>query len=164
MQILKLSDVYSRPHKRYLYASTDVRCDSVYACREVLRTIGVDVSVAEQWFATNKRCASCVVRMTSDEHALYVCRKTYGDMPMDAIREVESWKVKSKSPYSNSWYNCEGITWDYKPEGSLRLSDHWCWESNGEVHCELADAPGYQSSWRLAIRKDGKYHTVRTFE
>ena len=66
----------------------------------------------------------------------------------------------------NSFYNADGITWGYKPEGSLRIAGHWGWEDAWEAgvrHCELADEPGYVQGWRLARYENGRYHTVKVF-
>lgn len=41
----------------------------------------------------------------------------------------------SKSPYSTSAYNAQDIDWGYKPHGSYRVSDHWNFEKDDEVHC-----------------------------
>ena len=49
----------------------------------------------------------------------------------------------SKSPYSMSFYAYENpnekIDWGYKPENSLRLSDHWNFINNGKIHCRTDD-------------------------
>lgn len=53
------------------------------------------------------------------------------------IQEKESLEI-SKSPYSESFYlhrKGEEITWNEKPEGSYRLSNHW----NFDGHCESDD-------------------------
>ena len=49
----------------------------------------------------------------------------------------------SVSPYSESAYALnpyDEITWGYKPENSLRLSDHWNFISKGELHEETDDS------------------------
>ena len=52
--------------------------------------------------------------------------------PKEVLEEINKFKHINKSPYSSSYYNVQGITWDYKPEGSLRISDHWNFTSNGK--------------------------------
>lgn len=68
----------------------------------------------------------------------------------------------SQSPYSESFYSAEGITWDYKPEGSLRLSDHWNFMSKGKVHCATTN-PNFKQGWAVGKYKDGKYEIVKVF-
>ena len=66
--------------------------------------------------------------------------------------ELDTWDIKVKSPYSNSFYNAEGITWDYKPDNSLRVSDHWNFYCRGKIHCKT-DNPEFKNGWAL-----GKYN------
>ena len=69
----------------------------------------------------------------------------------------------SKSPYSESFYvhnPNEIIDWDTKPEGSIRISDHWNWKGNfsNEIHCPIAgagDEPIYKKL--VCIYTNGKY-------
>lgn len=47
----------------------------------------------------------------------------------------------SKSPYSTSCYNSRNIGWNSKPDGSMRLADHWNFttdndEDEDKVHCK----------------------------
>lgn len=35
----------------------------------------------------------------------------------------------TKSPYSSSYYNSDEISWGNKPDGSVRLADHWNFET-----------------------------------
>lgn len=74
----------------------------------------------------------------------------------------ENW---SKSPYSMSFYNAQNITWGYKPEGSLRVSDHWNFETYGEKHCQTLDPnfklkPGQNA---LGQYEHGKYRILKVF-
>lgn len=161
MQILKKSERYSKS-TGYRLGAFEGMFDSEYQAWSSARIIGKEQEVAN-WFKLNPRCAGCIIAWDQDEYQKIRRVTTYGDMPTDAIRDLEQWGIQNRSPYSNSWYDTNGIDWDYKPEGSLRLSDHWGWETEGERHCELADAPGYQVGWRLAVRKDGKYHTVKVY-
>lgn len=51
----------------------------------------------------------------------------------------KDWDVVNVSPYSASTYNSYNISWGYKPEGSLRIADHWNFESHGDKHCLMED-------------------------
>lgn len=73
--------------------------------------------------------------------------------------DVESW---SKSPYSNSFYNSKEISWEYKPEGSLRLSDHWNFWSREAVHC-VTDDPEFTDGWAVGEYHNGKYQIIKKF-
>lgn len=46
----------------------------------------------------------------------------------------QNFKEVHKSPYSKSFYNKE-VDWGYKPEGVIRISDHWNFLSHNEIHC-----------------------------
>jgi hypothetical protein len=59
------------------------------------------------------------------------------DFPEKIIQKMKNWKVIHKSPYSNSFYNSEDISWNHKPDGSLRVSDHWNFaDKHGVIHCK----------------------------
>lgn len=85
-------------------------------------------------------------------------------MPKEALEEIEKFESINKSPYSSSYYNVIGITWNYKPEESLRISDHWNFMSKGSKHCILAHTEELiQNEWMLAKYIDGKYHVLKEF-
>lgn len=85
-------------------------------------------------------------------------------LPDEVVDELLSWKKISKSPYSLSFYNDFGIAWDSKPEGSLRLSDHWNFESRGKVHCKLNTTDEYISkTWILARYENGIYVEIKRY-
>ncbi|MCK1200339.1 hypothetical protein MXZ33_06045 [Streptococcus uberis] len=65
----------------------------------------------------------------------------------------------SKSPYSNSFYSSNDITWGYKPEGSLRVSDHWNFGEDGE-HCQTSEPV---EGWAVCKFNNGKYDLVKKF-
>lgn len=60
-------------------------------------------------------------------------------MPIE-LRHFAIQNVKSSSPYnrygSGSFYTEEGKTWDFTPEGTIRISDHWNFYSQGKDHCK----------------------------
>lgn len=72
--------------------------------------------------------------------------------------ETETW---TKSPYSFSFYNSSDISWGYKPENSLRVADHWNFESNGSLHCETTS--GFTTGWAVGQYKNGKYEILEVF-
>ena len=84
-------------------------------------------------------------------------------IPLTAIEEMQSWEVLRRSPYGDSFYSAEGITWGYKPHGSLRVSDHWNFGSGGEIHCRTEC--GHKSGWALGVycADIGAYRIVRKF-
>jgi DNA polymerase III sliding clamp (beta) subunit (PCNA family) len=46
-------------------------------------------------------------------------------MPKNVRDIISNWEFVSKSPYSESYYNCEGKDWNNTPDGCIRISDHW---------------------------------------
>jgi hypothetical protein len=58
----------------------------------------------------------------------------YRQMPHIFIKEVEGWEEVYKSPFSYSFYNMAGKSWDETPAGICRISDHWNFESHGKIH------------------------------
>lgn len=69
----------------------------------------------------------------------------------------------SKSPYSNSFYNSKNIQFGYKPEGSIRISNHW---NFGKDHqeCPIANIQDYNEGWKLCRYHNGKYYLIKDFE
>lgn len=85
-------------------------------------------------------------------------------MPKEVIEEINKFEKIVKSPYSDTYYNTSDISWDYKPEGSLRISDHWNFKSRDEVHCQLYHTQEYiEEYWILAKYINGKYHVLKEF-
>lgn len=73
---------------------------------------------------------------------------------------TEDW---SKSPYSQSYYSSSNIDWNYKPEGSLRVSDHWNFtDMYGVTHCKTTDGKLCQG-WAVGRYTDGKYEILEVF-
>ena len=56
------------------------------------------------------------------------------------------------SPYSASFYNTDDVDWGYKPEGSLRVSDHWNFHAGDTWHAQTIDG---EAKNILAV---GEYH------
>ena len=84
--------------------------------------------------------------------------------PKEVLEEINKFDYINKSPYSSTYYNVPAITWDYKPEGSLRISDHWNFLSHGTKHCPLAHTEEViQNNWILGKYIDGKYEILKEF-
>lgn len=84
--------------------------------------------------------------------------------PKDVFNEMLTWNTINKSPYSASFYNSYNIDWDSKPEGSLRISDHWNFMSKGKMHCKLNTTKEYlQNTWILGKFINGEYVEVKRF-
>lgn len=82
--------------------------------------------------------------------------------PKEVLDEINKFEHINKSPYSNSFYNIPGVTWDYKPEGSLRISDHWNFISKEKKHCILDSREELiENYWLLAKYNEGKYHVLK---
>lgn len=92
----------------------------------------------------------------------------YLDIDEQVVNSLVEYKAFNKSPYSNSFYNSKDIDWGHKPEGSIRISDHWGFESLGEKHCvidfeDLTDEDEQEQlnmSWLVCVYKNGKYHIL----
>ena len=84
--------------------------------------------------------------------------------PQAVLDEINKFEHINKSPYSSTYYNVPGISWDYKPEGSLRISGHWNFTSKGEKHCLLENTDKLvENHWMLAKYIGGKYHIIKEF-
>ena len=81
---------------------------------------------------------------------------------IEIFKEIVKFEKINKSPYSMSFYNAE-VDWNYKPQGSLRISDHWNFYSEGEKHCELEETSEYTQKWLMCEFRNGKYHILKEF-
>lgn len=82
-------------------------------------------------------------------------------MPQVLRNEINSWKHVSKSPYSNSFYNMSGKTWDNTPQGILRIADHWNFESRGKTHCRTNVEVPNNTHWALGRYNNGTYEILK---
>lgn len=86
------------------------------------------------------------------------------EAPSAVFEVIKNWKIINKSPYSYSFYDANDIDWGCKPEGSLRISDHWNFESCGEKHCKLDTTEEYIGGvWILAKYENGIYKELKRF-
>lgn len=87
-------------------------------------------------------------------------------MPEELILEIMSWKVGCKSPYGHSYYNLKPGEkgWKHTPLGSLRISDHWNFRSNGEIHCPTDRKVTNKSKWSLGQWDGSKYIILKSLD
>ena len=80
------------------------------------------------------------------------------------LLEISRWTEVRKSPWSDSFYNA-AVGWNYKPDGSYRISDHWNFTSKGKLHCQTTTEI-QDNLWALAQfdASVGKYRILKTFE
>lgn len=85
----------------------------------------------------------------------------------EALRLFVIKEANNKSPYNGettgSFYDCDDKSWDYTPDGSIRVSDHWNFYSRGKYHC-LTDIPNerIEGKWVTARYNaaTGLYHVI----
>lgn len=75
---------------------------------------------------------------------------------------IKDWKDFSQSPYSLSMYDSKDIDWEYKPEGSLRFSNHWNFYSQGEYHCKIEDE-SKKNNFMICRYENGMYKIVKDY-
>ena len=80
-------------------------------------------------------------------------------MPKELILFIKEQEEVHKSPYSDSFYNSSDISWHHKPEGSIRISDHWNFYSQGSMHC-VTNIPVPSGKWIVAEYHSGIYFIV----
>lgn len=89
-------------------------------------------------------------------------------------RELKNYVIKemvSASPYnrfdSGSFYNTNEKSWDYTPEGCIRVSDHWNFYSRGSYHCILLNPDNVDIAGKWVVAKyqsRGEYLLLEVFE
>lgn len=82
----------------------------------------------------------------------------------EIYNEIGSWDVINKSPYSNSFYDSDGIGWGKKPAGSKRIADHWNFGEDKKLHCETREKRKRKNGWAMGVYKDGLYNIEMEFE
>lgn len=89
-------------------------------------------------------------------------------LTQETMTDWQLWLIKhfnhkwDQSPYSLSFYNSSDISWNHKPENSLRLSDHWNFVTFGETHCKTDD-PSLKHGWALGKYHNGQYQIIKRF-
>ena len=87
------------------------------------------------------------------------------NFPQEIIIEMKKWKHIYKSPFSNSFYNSDEITWDHKPDKSLRVSDHWNFRTrDGKKHCETLKQVECKNRISIGVflQQYGKYRILQS--
>lgn len=86
----------------------------------------------------------------------------YNNYP-ELLNDISKFEVLNGSPYSNSFYNSDDIDWNYKPEGSIRISDHWNFKSYGNKHCQLENTDEYTEKLMMCEYHNGKYRIIKEY-
>lgn len=151
-QAANLNKLYRESSRRHapLPSTIKDKVKSVFDENKNVRKVvacAVDPSVVR--FYENKKNGSVLVQFIAD------------GLPKKVLQDIEKWDIVNKSPYSLSAYDSYGISWDSKPEGSLRVADHWNWYSDGEYHCKTED--GFKDGWAMGVRENGVYRIVKKY-
>ena len=90
-------------------------------------------------------------------------------LPREAkIYVAHLFKELHQSPYGDSFYDSDDISWTHKPDHSLRLANHWNFTTGYDsgVHCRTDRAVDNTNQWTLAEyhAEDGLYHVLRTWD
>ena len=91
------------------------------------------------------------------------------DFPIELIKEITSWEVLHKSPYGKSYYNTTDLNWGYKPDKSLRISDHWNFQTfshKTKKHCQTTEPCPDNTHWSIGIYNSElkKYIILASYE
>lgn len=115
---------------------------------ETVEKIAFDIDI--------KNSDNIIKRMLRDKTVTHIAG--INTMPSVVKKLIISWPFISKSPYSNSFYNTPGKSWDFTPPGSLRVADHWNFYSRETYHC-LTDKPVENNTeWALGQWDEKQYH------
>ena len=88
------------------------------------------------------------------------------ELPFDIFKRVMKMPTVSKSPYGFSFYDSHDIGWEHKPEGSIRISDHWNFDSRGKVHAKIKGVKSMNTiqGWKIARYEQGEYVVLEEFD
>lgn len=142
-----------------------------YEFVKIIKTFDKEIFWKEQKKSVNEYLNEQLSKICKTDNAMikgFFSRKWDFQETMNlpkVIKTLNNFKELNKSPYSDSFYNSKDIDWNYKPEGSLRLSDHWNFWSQGKTHCEVEGTDGelIENCWMLCQFKNGKYHIIERF-
>lgn len=56
-------------------------------------------------------------------------------MPDELLEYIYSWDKIKKSPYANTSYYNDNKSWNSFIDGAIRVSDHWNFIAQGNIHC-----------------------------
>nr|DAY15710.1 MAG TPA: hypothetical protein [Caudoviricetes sp.] len=100
-----------------------------------------------------------------EDNSYDIENKSHALLDIDKIAKEKDFNI-STSPYSFSIYAIpknEKVDWNYKPKDSYRLSDHWNFFSEGEIHCKLTNEEGYTHGLILAKYNGKTYDIVKDY-
>jgi hypothetical protein len=80
------------------------------------------------------------------------------ELPIEAIRLIKDWDFIQKSPYSLSLYD-KPKDWNDALPDTIRIADHWNFESQGKMHCQTHGEVPNNTHWCIAIFDD----TIKRF-
>jgi len=100
-----------------------------------------------------------------------VWERQFESMPPKLLKYMAKNNILYASPYnyryayndSGSYYDTPDKTWDYTPENSLRVSDHWNFTSYGKTHCITDIDVQNNINWTVAKWIDGRYMVIATY-
>lgn len=89
----------------------------------------------------------------------------------EELRKFVITQAPNPSPYnketSGSFYDCTDKSWNYTPDGSIRVSDHWNFYSRGQIHCQT-DICDERIAGKWVVAKysaeTGLYHVISVDE
>lgn len=116
------------------------------------------IDLLDKYYDHVIRLVNCLSNYSTNQ--LRLTQETMTDWQLWLIEHFScKWE---QSPYSLSFYNSLDISWNHKPENSLRLSDHWNFTTFDELHCQTDD-PNFKQGWALGKYHDGKYQIIKHF-
>jgi|GEM_PF-4541668 len=74
----------------------------------------------------------------------------YRTIPDELFDIMKRKNIKYKSPYSCSYYNNSDKTWEYTKPNTIRVANHWNFESQGELHCRIDEQIANKYDWIMA--------------
>jgi hypothetical protein len=87
------------------------------------------------------------------------------NMPEETQKDLAAMKYRSKSPYSQSFYDTNEKTWTNDPEGHQRIANHWNFKtdpSDEHIHAKT-DKPVAEGQWALGVRRGDKYEIQKLY-
>jgi hypothetical protein len=79
-------------------------------------------------------------------------RTSNPEMPADLIKLIMKWDKIKKSPYGNTSYYNAAKTWESFVHRGIRVSDHWNFYSQGNIHCQtMTPIRSNDRKWRIGI-------------
>jgi hypothetical protein len=101
------------------------------------------------WFAKNSNLESIPLKW--EDLGEY-------NLPPGILEKMKEWEYISKSPYSNSFYSSKDVTFATKPNGSMRVSDHWNFVSrrDSKIHSKTDISVENNKEWCIGVFNEEK--------